>query len=136
MEVGGALEILEQCAACFDSETTDVSLKDSEARLRIVDATREEFWAVISSSGYWFELSVPGSYAIITLDEDVSDEEARQILERYVGIAQAYFRNRPLPTPVGRWGRSVLTVETESGPVVLRKSLVNDLRDCLRWRSA
>ena len=128
-------QLLDACAHGLEGMSTEVGLRGDAVYLRVAEPSREDDWAVISSPGdRWFSLEVAGGYSLDHFEEETSDRDARRILEEHGRVAHAYLRSRPAPTPVGRCGRSALTVEAESGPVVLRKSLAGDVRDLLRWR--
>ncbi|MGN6239875.1 MAG: hypothetical protein ACTHNI_09025 [Cellulosimicrobium cellulans] len=119
-----------------DLEDLSVALgrRGDAAFLRLSDPSGEDCWAVVWSPGdRWFSIEIVGGYSLDHFEEETPDDEARHILDEYVGVALAYLRTRPVPTRRGR-GRPTLTVQTGSGAVVLRRSLQADLAGLFRRR--
>ncbi|WP_415297624.1 hypothetical protein [Cellulosimicrobium sp. SJTW-1] len=119
----------------FGDLSRDLGQKGDAAYLLVRDPQQPGRWAAIATPGdRWVSLEVAGGYSIDQFEQDVTDEDMRRTIKKYVQVALAYFRDSPAPARARLTGRSSLRVETESGDVVLRKSLADDLRDLLRRR--
>jgi hypothetical protein len=127
-------DVLRRSAQDVGDLSVTLGRRGDAAFLRLSDPSREDCWAVVWSPGdRWFSIEVVGGYSLDHFEEETPDHEVRRILNAYVGVALAYLRTRPMPTRRGRGG-STLTVQTGSGAVVLRRSLMADLAGLFRRR--
>jgi hypothetical protein len=116
----------------IEGVSADVGQRDDVAYLRIAKAGAPTTWAVVSSPGdRWFSLEVDGGLSFDYFEEGTPDEEARRLLERLVGCAVQYIRLEPGPTSPGRFGSPRIELAHPHGDVVLRLSLIGQLRRIL-----
>ncbi len=103
---------------------SEVGTRDTIAYLKFWrDSDPDDFAVVTTPGANWYELAVRGGFAATHFDEDASDAEIAEILERYVTTAIAYLKgertfvtSRVLKVP------SVI-VTNDGVPIALRLSL-------------
>ncbi|WP_125775289.1 hypothetical protein [Antribacter gilvus] len=81
-----------------------------------------------------FWLSVNGGYAAFEVDDDPSDDEVRQYLEKDVRLGVHYVRSAATPEREGRLRLPVVRIATDGDEAVLRLSVPDTLRFLLGLR--
>lgn len=112
--------------------TCSLGRRGDAAFLRIGSVSAPERWAVVVSPGdRWFSVETPGGFSLDHFDQDLSDQEVRDVLDDFVTVAVSYARSGGVVSRVGRLGFPALTVKTPHGDRTLRRSLVADIRGLL-----
>ncbi|MFD4958934.1 hypothetical protein [Microbacterium sp. NPDC058389] len=122
--MGAAMETLGSLRPEASDLSSEIGDRRGAAFLRIWQTDRPGRWAVIFSPGdRWFSLEVDGGYSLDLFEEDTPEEEARQLLTKYVDVALAYVRGSMVAERTGRFRAPLVTVPTDAGSTTLRLSL-------------
>ncbi len=126
MNVSEAEELLRELASSVVVARVEVGTRDqpphASAYLKLTPLSGADDYAVVWTPGdRWFSLDVNGGYSLDVFGEDYEEQEVKEILERFLGIATAYIE--------GRWSRERsrflhvvhVVVATDDGPVRLRR---------------
>jgi hypothetical protein len=132
MDIAGAMETLSSLQPHASDLSVEIGDRRGGAFLRIWQPSRPGRWAVIWSPGdRWFSVEVDGGYTLDYFEEDTPDEEARQLLTTYVGIALSYVRGDMTAERTKRLRAPVVTVPTDDGTATLRLSLLASFKAAL-----
>jgi hypothetical protein len=105
--------------------STDVRAERALQVLTVRSRSNPDRFAEISATGYsWYALSVDGGFGAIEVDEEASDAEIVQLIDRYVSTARTYLEGRYEVRRSWLWGRR-LVVSTPTGPLTLKRPLLN-----------
>ncbi len=79
--------------------------------------------AIATRGDSWYSLQFPGGFMYDWVDEDASDDEVREILERYMRIAHAFLQGRSEITLSRHLRLPILTVHLDDGDVEINQTL-------------
>lgn len=124
-----AMAVLKSVRPESSEISSDFGQRGDAAYLRMWKVTQPERWAVVSSPGdRWFSLDVDGGFSLDYFEEDTPNDEVSRLLHRYVDLALQYLRDGATPYRTGKLGFPSLKMSTYEGAVVLRRSLVTNLK--------
>lgn len=135
MRTAGALAILTSLRPESDAISSELGERGDVAFMRMQSSTSPQRWALVSSPGdRWFSLDVDGGFCLAHGEEETSDQDVQRLLQEYVDLALHYLREGATPYKAGRWGFPAIQLSMPAGGVVLRRSLVTDLKSVFRFR--
>jgi len=113
--------------------SSEIGQRGDAAYLRMESTSDPERWAVVWSPGdRWFSLDVDGGFSLDHFEEDTPDSDVHRILQEYIEVGLRYLREGATPITSRRLGLPALKISTAQGDVVLRRSLVADLKSIFR----
>jgi hypothetical protein len=126
-------ELLETFSNQGAGTRSELGTRDNAAFLKFTLESDPDDFAVIWTPGHsWYQIDVRGGFGAVYFDDDASDAEVVEILERYLRGALAYLhghrttiRSRILRVPS-------LRIDTEDGPMRLSLSVAGGLRAIFR----
>jgi hypothetical protein len=119
-----ALDLLTSIRPDSSDISSEIGQRGDAAYLRICTTGEPDRWAVVSSPGdRWFSLEVDGGFSLDHFEEDTPDGDADRRLREYVDAAVQYLRTGAATRRTRIFGIPTLTISTEQGDVMLRKSL-------------
>jgi hypothetical protein len=129
MRTAEAIAVLESLQPGSSDLSCELGQRGDIAFLRMWKVSEPERWAVVySPRDRWFSFEVVGGFSLDHVDEDLPDEEVRGLLSEYVGLAVLYLREGATPFRTAKLGFPGLKMSTGQGEVVLRRSLLRDLK--------
>ena len=113
--------------------SSEIGRRGDAAYLRMESTDEPERWAVVSSPGdRWFSLDVDGGFCLDHVEEDTPDSDAHRIMQEYIEVGLCYLREGATPVRSRRLRLPGLQISTAQGDVVLRRSLVANLKSLMR----
>jgi hypothetical protein len=97
-----------------------------------LDADPSDFAVVWTPGDRWFSLDVAGGFSYDPFEEDTSDADVAQLLERLLDAAIGYIQGRRSTTLSRLLKIPAVIVETDNGPIELRLSLTAAVKRALR----
>jgi hypothetical protein len=133
VEVSGVEVVLRALRPQHEGVDTDLGIRKGAAFLRMRRTAAPERWAVVWTPGdRWFALDVDGGFSLNRFDEEITDGELQQLLERYVDVGLAYVLGDMAPTSAGLFRARVLRGTTDDGHFDLTQSVAAAVKDAFR----
>lgn len=118
-----------------DEVDSEVGIRNGAAYLHLKQTARPDRWAVIWSPGdRWFALDIDGGFSLNHFEEEMADDDAKRLLEKYVAIGLTYILGDSIPTSTGRFRPRILRVSTEDGDIELTQSVGAALKEAMGLR--
>ena len=135
MELSVVEAVLHSLRPNSDQVDSKVATRNGAAYLHLRQTAKPDRWAVIWSPGdRWFALDVDGGFSLNHFEEEMADDDAQRLLEKYVAIGMTYILGDSIPTSAGRFRPHVLRVVTEDGDIELIQSVGAALKEAMGLR--